>query len=119
MATWCHYSKGLRDDLKAGKYSNLGQRKFVFVFYNELSTVERKMREEGNSESEIKSKLVEMKLQPSWERVFDPEFLGDLPEKYYFVESTPSEVGSFPTVYSNGKYMDRGKWKDSLDVRAK
>ena len=114
MATWCPYSKELKDDLKGGKYSYLGQRKFVFVFSNELSIVEKEMRDGGFPESKIKSKLAEMKLQPSWERVFDQKFLDDLPGKYYFVESDPSEVHAFPTVYSNGKYMDRGDWADSF-----
>ena len=109
MATWCPYSKQLKDILNDSVSDvYIKDRRLVFLFAEEWPSVESQINdlvEAGEyTQEEAEELIVALKTRANWGPLFDESFLADLQgDHYYLQDESGIEWTSFPDCYSHKK----------------
>jgi HEAT repeats len=125
VASWCPYSRQLRDQLRRPDIARLLPKKKVhFVFESSewgvvYDHVVAQAKEEGRtiSEEEANAIVTQLKTRSGGGPLFDAAFLDDLPGDWYFLPpGYKQDHLAFPSAYSVVEGRFAGSVNDALEV---
>lgn len=124
VASWCGYSRNLRDELSRPEVRRVqGSKKVHFVFTDEWPGIRKKLEAEITAKGgeptaeELDAMVEEMKLRVGGGPLYDPTFLEELPGDWYVLPASyKQERLGFPSPYDRGLQQFEGSVKKALDV---